>query len=112
MRYRGRALTVPKSLSANVAAGFAVNNPDVKIGAFPTGDSAEDQIARIQASLVTLQNLDGEYHSLVLGFREEGRHQAPVFFCLCSAIAWTLRRLVKAMSKSLLQPEFSTETKA
>ncbi|KAL1692013.1 hypothetical protein GGG16DRAFT_52239 [Schizophyllum commune] len=47
------------SLSANVAAGFAVNNPDVKIGAFPTGDSAEDQIARIQASLVTLQNLDG-----------------------------------------------------
>ncbi|KAL1677239.1 hypothetical protein EV122DRAFT_291278 [Schizophyllum commune] len=51
--------TFIQSLSANVAAGFAVNNPDVKIGAFPTGDSAEDQIARIQASLVTLQNLDG-----------------------------------------------------
>ncbi|KAL1756079.1 hypothetical protein FB107DRAFT_212147 [Schizophyllum commune] len=51
--------TFIQSLSADVAAGFAVNNPDVKIGAFPTGDSAEDQIARIQASLVTLQNLDG-----------------------------------------------------
>ncbi|KAL1700930.1 hypothetical protein EV121DRAFT_294750 [Schizophyllum commune] len=51
--------TFIQSLSTNVAAGFAVNNPDVKIGAFPTGDSAEDQIARIQASLVTLQNLDG-----------------------------------------------------
>ncbi|KAI4517855.1 hypothetical protein K525DRAFT_209938 [Schizophyllum commune Loenen D] len=51
--------TFIQSLSANVAAGFAVNNPDVKIGAFPTGDSAEDQITRIQASLVTLQNLDG-----------------------------------------------------
>ncbi|KAL1698250.1 hypothetical protein EV121DRAFT_218475, partial [Schizophyllum commune] len=47
--------------SRNVAAKFAVNNPDVKIGAFPTGDSAEDQIARIQASL-----LDGESSSSLL----------------------------------------------
>ncbi|KAL1743676.1 hypothetical protein HDZ31DRAFT_64810 [Schizophyllum fasciatum] len=51
--------TFIQSLSANVAAGFAVNNPDVKVGPFPTGDSAADQSARIQASLVTLQNLDG-----------------------------------------------------
>ncbi|KAK7689899.1 hypothetical protein QCA50_006538 [Cerrena zonata] len=46
------------SLNANVAAGFAVNNPSVKVS-FPTDGSAASQIARIQASLVTLQNLNG-----------------------------------------------------
>jgi len=47
-----------QSLNANVAAGHAVNNPSVPVS-FPTDDSKESQIARIQASLVTLQNLNG-----------------------------------------------------
>ncbi|KAF8631059.1 hypothetical protein AX15_002665 [Amanita polypyramis BW_CC] len=47
-----------QSLNANVAAGHAVNNPSVPV-IFPTDDSKASQIARIQASLVTLQNLRG-----------------------------------------------------
>ncbi|KAF9265275.1 hypothetical protein L218DRAFT_943120 [Marasmius fiardii PR-910] len=47
-----------QKLNANVNAGHAVNNPSVAVS-FPTGSSKEDQIARIQASLVTLQNLNG-----------------------------------------------------
>lgn len=47
-----------QSLNANVAAGFAVNNPSVKVS-FPTDGSSASKIARIQASLVTLQNLNG-----------------------------------------------------
>jgi len=46
------------SLSANVAAGRAVNNPGVSVS-FPTDDSKASKIARMQASLVTLQNLRG-----------------------------------------------------
>lgn len=45
-------------LNANVAAGHAVKNPSVPVS-FPTGGSKEDQRARLQASLVTLQNLNG-----------------------------------------------------
>jgi len=47
-----------QALEANVAAGQAVNNPSVTI-TFPLGDSSEDQNARITASLITLQNLNG-----------------------------------------------------
>jgi hypothetical protein len=47
-----------QALEANVAAGQAVNNPSVPIN-FPLGDSREDQNARITASLITLQNLNG-----------------------------------------------------
>ncbi|PPQ74267.1 hypothetical protein CVT24_001190 [Panaeolus cyanescens] len=47
-----------QAVSANVAAGHAVNNPGISVS-FPTGDSKEDQLARIQTSLVTLQNLQG-----------------------------------------------------
>ncbi|THU96658.1 hypothetical protein K435DRAFT_965866 [Dendrothele bispora CBS 962.96] len=47
-----------QSLNANVAAGHAVNNPTVSVS-FPTGDSNQDKAARIVASLVTLQNLNG-----------------------------------------------------
>ncbi|KAF8644406.1 hypothetical protein AX16_008467 [Volvariella volvacea WC 439] len=47
-----------QSLTANVAAGFAVNNPSVRV-TFPTDDSNASKAARIQASLVTLQNLQG-----------------------------------------------------
>lgn len=46
------------SLSANVAAGRAVNNPGVAV-AFPTDDSKASKFARMQAALVTLQNLRG-----------------------------------------------------
>jgi hypothetical protein len=46
------------SLNANVGAGHAVNNPSVPVS-FPTDNSQGSQIARIQASLVTLQNLNG-----------------------------------------------------
>ncbi|KAK0503683.1 hypothetical protein EDD18DRAFT_1062241 [Armillaria luteobubalina] len=47
-----------KDLSANVAAGHAVNNTGVAID-FPTDDSTASQIARITAVLITLQNLEG-----------------------------------------------------
>jgi len=46
------------SLNANVAAGEAVNNPTVKLE-FPEDDSNASAITRMQASLVTLQNLHG-----------------------------------------------------
>jgi len=47
-----------QSLSANVAAGRAVNNPGIAVS-FPTDNSKASKLARIQASLVTLQNLRG-----------------------------------------------------
>lgn len=46
------------SLSANVAAGHAVNNPGVAVS-FPIDNSKASKLARIQAALVTLQNLRG-----------------------------------------------------
>ncbi|KAJ3753904.1 hypothetical protein EV360DRAFT_87351 [Lentinula raphanica] len=45
-------------LNANVAAGHAVNNPSVAVS-FPTGQSNADAAARIEAAIVTLQNLNG-----------------------------------------------------
>jgi hypothetical protein len=47
-----------QSLAANIAAGRAVNNPSVGLS-FPTDNSKNSEITRIQASLVTLQNLNG-----------------------------------------------------
>jgi len=47
-----------QSLSANVAAGHAVNNPTVSLS-FPTDDSKASKLARINASIITLQNLRG-----------------------------------------------------
>ncbi|KAJ6460658.1 hypothetical protein C8R47DRAFT_1160629 [Mycena vitilis] len=46
------------SLSANVAAGHDVNNTGVA-APFPTDNSAASQIARLQTSVTTLQNLEG-----------------------------------------------------
>jgi hypothetical protein len=46
------------ALVTNVQAGHAVNNPGVGVS-FPTGSSSADQRTRIQAGLVTLQNLNG-----------------------------------------------------
>ena len=45
-------------MEANVAAGRAVNNPGVSV-AFPTGNSKDEKLTRMQAALVTLQNLRG-----------------------------------------------------
>ncbi|KAG6902538.1 hypothetical protein C0995_015356 [Termitomyces sp. Mi166 len=50
--------TFIQSLEANVAAGFAVNNPSVKIS-FPKDNSKDSQLARVQTAIVTLQNLNG-----------------------------------------------------
>jgi len=47
-----------RSLNQNVNAGHAVNNPGVSVS-FPTGGAKADKLARIQAVLVTLQNLNG-----------------------------------------------------
>ncbi|KII90821.1 hypothetical protein PLICRDRAFT_39418 [Plicaturopsis crispa FD-325 SS-3] len=52
------AATFAQALNANVAAGQAVNNPSVKVS-FPTDQAPASQRARIQAGLVTLQNLHG-----------------------------------------------------
>ncbi|KAJ3747717.1 hypothetical protein DFH05DRAFT_1458009 [Lentinula detonsa] len=45
-------------LNANVAAGHATNNPSVSVS-FPTGQSNADAATRIEAAIVTLQNLNG-----------------------------------------------------
>jgi len=50
--------TFIQKLNENVAAGRAVNNPSVPVS-FPTDDSNGAKRARIQAALVTLQNLNG-----------------------------------------------------
>lgn len=50
--------TFINALNANVAAGHAVNNPSVSV-TFPTDDSKGSKLARITASVVTLQNLRG-----------------------------------------------------
>jgi hypothetical protein len=50
--------TFLQALNDNVKAGRAVNNPTIAVS-FPTGDSKDDKLARIQAALVTLQNLKG-----------------------------------------------------
>lgn len=49
---------MPQELSQNVAAGFVVNNPTVKLS-FPTDDSKSSQLARLNAASDTLQNLHG-----------------------------------------------------
>lgn len=46
------------ALIKNVQAGFAVNNPTVKVS-FPTGDSKQDKSARVTAASITIQNLNG-----------------------------------------------------
>jgi hypothetical protein len=56
--YSPAECVIIQALSQNVAAGRAVNNPSVNVR-FPTGDSDADKRERIQASLVTLQNLQG-----------------------------------------------------
>jgi len=50
--------TFIQSLSANVAVGHAVHNPTVQLS-FPTDNSKASQLARIEASIITLQNLNG-----------------------------------------------------
>jgi len=45
-------------MSANVAAGFVINNPTVKL-TFPLDNSTSSQLARLNAAAVTLQNLNG-----------------------------------------------------
>ncbi|KAI0943947.1 hypothetical protein AcV7_001893 [Taiwanofungus camphoratus] len=47
-----------QELSANVAAGFVLNNPSVKL-TFPSDNSTASQLARLNAATVTLQNLNG-----------------------------------------------------
>ena len=51
-------IVYPQALSTDIAAGHAVNNPSVPFS-FPTDNSTASQIARVQASLVALQNLNG-----------------------------------------------------
>ncbi|KAK7464901.1 hypothetical protein VKT23_006110 [Stygiomarasmius scandens] len=45
-------------LNQNVNAGKVVNNPSVAVS-FPTDDSKDSQLARLQTAIVTLQNLNG-----------------------------------------------------
>jgi len=47
-----------QALNANVNAGHAVNNPSIPVS-FPTDNSKASKLARINAALVTLQNLRG-----------------------------------------------------
>jgi len=47
-----------QSLQADINAGHAVNNPSVSVS-FPTDNSKNSQISRIQSALVALQNLNG-----------------------------------------------------
>jgi len=50
--------TFISQLNANVAAGHAVNNPSVSLS-FPTDSSPQSQIARLEAGIITFQNLNG-----------------------------------------------------
>lgn len=50
--------TFVSQLNANVAAGHAVNNPSVSLS-FPTDSSPQSQIARLEAGIITFQNLNG-----------------------------------------------------
>jgi len=52
------AATFAADLNANAAAGHATNNPSIAVS-FPTDNSQASQLARINAALVTLQNLHG-----------------------------------------------------
>jgi hypothetical protein len=45
-------------LNANVAAGHATNNPSIAVS-FPTGSDNASAAQRIEAAIVTLQNLNG-----------------------------------------------------
>ncbi|KIM34305.1 hypothetical protein M408DRAFT_59130, partial [Serendipita vermifera MAFF 305830] len=45
-----------QALTANVQAGRAVNNTNVRV-TFPTGNSVQDKKGRITAAVITLQNL-------------------------------------------------------
>jgi hypothetical protein len=45
-------------LNANVVAGHAVNNPSVSLS-FPTDSSPQSQITRLEAGIVTFQNMNG-----------------------------------------------------
>ncbi|KLO15952.1 hypothetical protein SCHPADRAFT_823863 [Schizopora paradoxa] len=47
-----------QSLQSDIDAGHAVNNPSVSVS-FPTDNSKNSQISRIQTALVALQNLNG-----------------------------------------------------
>ncbi|THH12864.1 hypothetical protein EW146_g7288 [Bondarzewia mesenterica] len=57
--------TFIQHLTADVNAGHAVNNPSVPV-TFPTDNSKASQSARITASLIALQNLNGPGHALDL----------------------------------------------
>ncbi|PCH36640.1 hypothetical protein WOLCODRAFT_167044 [Wolfiporia cocos MD-104 SS10] len=46
------------SLNANVAADHAIHNPSVAVS-FPTDSSTASQLTRLNAALVTLQNING-----------------------------------------------------
>jgi len=50
--------TFTADLNANVAAGHATNNPSIAVS-FPTDSSQASASARIEAAIVTLQNLNG-----------------------------------------------------
>ncbi|KAF8485926.1 hypothetical protein DFH94DRAFT_709043 [Russula ochroleuca] len=50
--------TFIQELNENVAAGHVINNPSVQIS-FPEDNSTASQLARINAAIVTLQNLNG-----------------------------------------------------
>jgi len=54
----GPAFSSLQALVKDVQAGFAVNNPSVKVG-FPTDDSKQGESGRITAALIALQNLNG-----------------------------------------------------
>jgi hypothetical protein len=49
---------VAQHLVADALAGQAVNNPSVKVS-FPLDNSVQSQLARVDTSLATLQNLFG-----------------------------------------------------
>lgn len=47
------------AFNTNYNAGRLVNNADVALPPFPEGNSAQDEIQRIQAAIIVLQNLNG-----------------------------------------------------
>jgi len=65
------------ALNANVAAGYAINNPAVPI-AYPVGNSTNAQFDRLEASIVTLQNMNGPGKGCPVASTTLGQQQVAV----------------------------------
>ncbi|KAF7356562.1 hypothetical protein MVEN_00989900 [Mycena venus] len=113
------------SLSANVAAGHDVNNPGVP-APFPTDNSQQSAITRMQTSISTLQNLHGagvgcpaasttfsaQLASLIAGNPPPAAAPAPPAGCSRTPAAAARRPGTRSRSPRTLPPDTTSTTPA